>query len=160
MSERISWNEYFMKMAFLTADRSSCKRRKIGAVLVKDNQVLATGYNGASRGVRDCLQLGCLRDKNGVVSGKNHEICRAVHAEQNAVIQAAVNGVSIKGAILYCTHTPCILCAKILINAQIKKCYYSIEYSEDNFKKLFDEVGISYEKIHLNSNIIECVNQR
>lgn len=147
MEERIEWNEYFMKMAFLAAERSSCRRRKIGAVIVKDRQVLSTGYNGASRGIKDCLELGCLRDQQEIKSGKNHEICRAVHAEQNAIIQAAVHGVSIKDATVYCTHSPCILCAKMLINARIKKYYYRIEYSEAEFKKLFDEVGILYEKI-------------
>ncbi|GHV32229.1 cytidine deaminase [Clostridia bacterium] len=144
---RISWDNYFMKMALLAAERSTCVRRQIGAVLVRDNQILATGYNGASAGLDDCLTLGCLRDELGIASGTRAEVCRAVHAEQNAIIQAAVHGVSIRGAVMYCTHSPCILCTKMMINARISRSVYRDEYSETEFKTLFDQAGIAYEKI-------------
>ncbi|MEG0441965.1 MAG: dCMP deaminase family protein, partial [Oscillospiraceae bacterium] len=103
MKERISWDEYFMKMAYLATERSSCIRRQVGAVLVKDNKVIATGYNGACRKTTDCFELGCLRDQLGIPSGTRAEVCRAVHAEQNAIIQAALSGASTKGATMYCT---------------------------------------------------------
>lgn len=146
-SSRISWDRYFMKMAFLAAERSTCLRRNIGAIIVKDNHVLSTGYNGAGSGLKDCLELGCLRNEKSIPSGKNHEICRAVHAEQNAIIQAALHGNSIEGATIYCTHSPCILCAKMLINAKIKRYVSAITYSETSFRELFDEVGIEYYQI-------------
>lgn len=142
MSERIGWDEYFMKMAYLVAERSTCRRRKIGAVLVKDNHVIATGYNGACKHTADCLELGCLRDEMGIPSGTRHEICRAVHAEQNAIIQAAVMGGITKGATMYCTHTPCILCAKMMVNAEITRSVINEKYSENEFEKLFREAGI------------------
>lgn len=142
--ERISWDQYFLKMAFLAAERSTCVRRQIGAVLVKDNQILATGYNGACAGTKDCLELGCLREEKGIKSGENQEICRAVHAEQNAIIQAALHGTAIQGATLYCTHSPCILCAKMMTNAKIKRCVCANMYSEEEFRRLFDEAGIEF----------------
>lgn len=146
-SKRPSWDEYFMKIAFLVAERSTCRRRKVGAVLVKDKQILASGYNGAGAGLKDCLELGCLRDQLNISSGKNHETCRAIHAEQNAVIQAARYGGGIEGATIYCTHSPCILCAKILVNAKIKRYVSCISYSEDYFMPLFEEAGIEYQQI-------------
>ncbi len=139
---RISWDEYFMKMAHLAAERATCTRRQVGAVLVLDNRVIATGYNGACRNTVDCLELGCLRDELKIPSGTRHEICRAVHAEQNAIIQAAVQGSSTRGATLYCTHTPCILCAKMIVNAQIARCVLDEQYSENEYEKLFKEAGI------------------
>jgi dCMP deaminase len=142
--ERISWDNYFMKMAFLAAERSTCRRRHVGAVLVKDNHVLATGYNGACSGLPDCLELGCLRDEKGIPSGTQHEICRAVHAEQNAVIQAALHGVGIRGATMYCTHSPCTLCTKILINAKIARHVAAITYSEREFEEMYKLAGIEY----------------
>ena len=147
---RLSWDEYFMKMAHLAAERSTCLRRQVGAVLVKDNRVIATGYNGACRKTVDCLELGCLRDEMKIPSGTRHEICRSVHAEANAIIQAAVQGISTKGATLYCTHTPCILCAKTIVNAQIARCVLDEQYSEDSYKPLFEEVGI--EVVYLNTS--------
>ena len=134
-----------MKMAYLAAERSSCLRRQVGAVIVKDKHILTTGYNGAGSKLRDCLELGCLRDQLKIPSGKNQEICRAIHAEQNAIIQAALHGVSIKGATLYCTHTPCILCAKMLINSRIQRFVAASEYSEQGFVELFFEAGIEYQ---------------
>jgi len=113
-------DEYFLKVAAVVAERSTCRRHHIGAVAVKDKHILATGYNGAPSGFKDCLELGCLRDELGIPSGTRQEICRAVHAEQNVIIQAALHGVSLEGATVYATHTPCILCAKMLVNAGIK----------------------------------------
>lgn len=148
MKERISWDSYFMKMAYLAAERSTCTRRQIGAVLVVDNRVIATGYNGACRKTPDCLELGCLRDELGIPSGTRHEICRAVHAEQNAIIQAAISGSSTKGATMYCTHTPCILCAKMMVNAQISRSVISEYYPDQEFITLFEQAGI--EIVYLN----------
>jgi dCMP deaminase len=114
-------DEYFLKIACVVAERSTCQRHHIGAVAVGDRHILATGYNGAPSGLQDCFELGCIRDELNIPSGENLEFCRAVHAEQNIIIQAAVHGISIKGSTIYCTHTPCFLCAKMLINAQISR---------------------------------------
>jgi len=146
-NKRPSWDEYFMKIAFLVAERSTCKRRNVGAVVVNDRQILSTGYNGAGAGLKDCLELGCLRDELKIGSGQNQETCRAIHAEQNAVIQAARYGVRIEGATIYCTHSPCILCAKILVNARIRRFVSCISYSEENFRPLFEEANIEYVQI-------------
>ncbi|WP_290902673.1 dCMP deaminase family protein, partial [Ferroglobus sp.] len=116
---RPSLDEYFMEIAKVVAKRSTCLRQNVGAVIVKDKRILSTGYNGAPMGLPHCLDIGCLREELNVPSGERHELCRAVHAEQNAIIQAAVHGVSIKGATLYTTHQPCIMCAKMIINAGI-----------------------------------------
>lgn len=110
--ERPSWQQYFMEMAYLASKRSTCLRRKVGAVLIRDNQIIATGYNGSPKGVPHCEDIGCLREQQKVPSGKNQELCRGVHAEQNAIIQAAINGSSTRGAILYCTNQPCSICAR------------------------------------------------
>ena len=119
---RPSWDEYFMQMAELTAKRSTCLRRNVGAIIVKDKHIIATGYNGAPKGLPHCEELGgCLRQKLGVPSGERHELCRALHAEQNAIIQAATLGQSIEGATIYVTHQPCIICAKMIINAGISR---------------------------------------
>ena len=142
---RISWDHYFLKMAFLASERSTCLRRHIGAVIVMNNQVLSTGYNGACSGIKDCRELGCLREQ--ISSGERHELCRAVHAEQNAIIQAAAHGTAIRGATLYCTHSPCILCAKMIVNAGIKRCYFAEMYSEEAFRDLFNEAGVEYKYI-------------
>lgn len=142
MKERISWDDYFMKMAYLATERSTCLRRQIGAVLVKDNKVIATGYNGACRKTVDCLELGCLRDELGIPSGTRAEVCRAVHAEQNAIIQAALSGASTKGATMYCTHSPCIICAKMMVNAEIARSVINEKYSESEYVALFKQAGI------------------
>jgi dCMP deaminase len=110
-----------MKIAALVSERSTCLRHHVGAIIVKDRRVITTGYNGAAAGVRDCLELGCLRNELGIKSGERHEICRAIHAEQNAIIQAAKHGENIEGATIYCTHSPCIICAKMIINSGIKR---------------------------------------
>lgn len=142
MKDRITWDDYFMKMAYLATERSTCLRRQIGAVLVKDNKVLATGYNGACRKTVDCLELGCLRDELGIPSGTRAEVCRAVHAEQNAIIQAALSGGSTKGATMYCTHSPCIICAKMMVNAEISRSVINEKYSESEYVALFKQAGI------------------
>lgn len=145
--KRPSWDEYFMKIAYLVAERSTCVRHHVGAVIVKDKRMLTTGYNGAASGQKDCLELGCLREKNNIPSGTRHEICRAIHAEQNAIIQAGLHGVNIKDATIYCTHPPCILCAKMLANAQIRRFVTSGEYPDEEAKKLLKEVNIDLVKI-------------
>lgn len=128
---RPSWQEYFLKMAFLVAERSTCRRHHVGAIIVKDRHVVTTGYNGAARNTDDCLKLGCLRDQLKIKSGERHEICRAIHAEQNAIIQAGVHGATIEGGTLYCTHTPCIICAKMIVNAGINKVVTCADYPDD-----------------------------
>lgn len=129
--KRPSWDDYFMEMTKLTATRSSCLRRHVGAVLVKETRVIATGYNGAPAGVTHCEVTGCLRQKLNVPSGQRHELCRGLHAEQNAIIQAALYGVSTEGATIYCTTKPCSICTKMIINAKITKIVYG-EYYEDS----------------------------
>ncbi len=138
---------YFLKVAAVVAERSTCLRHHVGAVAVKDKHILATGYNGAPSGLPDCLVLGCLRNQMGIPSGTRHETCRAVHAEQNAIIQAALHGVSLEGATIYCTHTPCILCAKMLTNARIKRYVSFGKYADDGFKELFTGAGIEFEQM-------------
>ena len=145
--KRPSWDEYFMKIAYLVAERSTCRRHHVGAVIVKDKRILTTGYNGAPSGLKDCLELGCLREKNNIPSGTRHEICRAIHAEQNAIIQAGLHGVDIKEATIYCTHPPCILCAKMLANARIKKFVTPGEYPDEEAKNLLKETGIEFIKM-------------
>jgi dCMP deaminase len=140
--ERPSWHEYFMRIAMLAATRSTCLRRQVGAVIVKNKKVLATGYNGAPSGLAHCLDIGCLREQNGVPSGERHELCRAIHAEQNAIIQAATSGVSIAGGTLYSTTFPCILCAKMLINSGIREIYIGEGYPDKLSRQMLEEAGI------------------
>ena len=146
-SKRPEWDEYFLKMSFLVAERSTCLRHHVGAIIVRNKRILTTGYNGAAKGVKDCLELGCLRNEKGIPSGERHEICRAIHAEQNAIIQAGLCGVNISDSVIYCTHSPCILCAKMIVNAQIKKFVTYGEYSDKSFEELFKEAGVEYKKI-------------
>ena len=138
-------DEYFLKIASVVAERSTCRRHHVGAVAVRDKHILATGYNGAASGLKDCLELGCLRDDMNVPSGTRHEVCRAIHAEQNVIIQGALHGVSLEGATVYVTHTPCILCAKMLVNARIKRFVTFGKYADDAFRDLFEEAGIEFE---------------
>ncbi|OGO17178.1 MAG: cytidine deaminase [Chloroflexi bacterium RBG_16_50_11] len=135
-------DEYFLKIASVVAERSTCRRHHMGAIAVRDKHILTTGYNGAPSGAKDCLELGCLRDELGIPSGTRHEICRAIHAEQNVIIQAGLHGVSLEGSTVYCTHTPCVLCAKMLVNAKIARFVSFGKYSDDEFIKLFKEAGI------------------
>ncbi len=143
---RPSWREYFLGLARQASTRSTCRRRQVGAVLVRDKRVLATGYNGAPKGVEHCLDIGCLREQLGVPSGERHELCRAIHAEQNAIIQAAVHGVGIDGATLYCTHQPCILCAKMLINCGVKEIHWIDGYPDELSLTLLEEAGVHVEQ--------------
>ena len=142
---RPEFDTYCLKIASVVAERSTCRRHHVGAVAVKDKHILTTGYNGAPAGLKDCLELGCLRDELGIPSGQRHEICRAIHAEQNVIIQAALHGVSLEGSTIYCTHTPCVLCAKMLVNARIKRFVSFGRYADDNFVSMFKEAGIEFE---------------
>ena len=140
-------DEYFLKIASVVAERSTCRRHHVGAVAVKDKHILSTGYNGAASGLKDCLELGCLRDEMNIESGTRQEICRAIHAEQNVIIQAALHGVDLAGSTVYVTHSPCVLCAKMLVNARIKRFVTFGSYADDSFKDLFEEAGIEF-KLH------------
>ncbi|MCD6326928.1 cytidine/deoxycytidylate deaminase family protein [bacterium] len=142
MTKRLSWDDYFIEIASLVKQRSTCLRRQVGAVIVRDKRVLATGYNGAPSGMKHCEEVGCLRDRLNVPSGKQHELCRGLHAEQNAIIQAAVFGASIEGSVIYCTHTPCIICAKMLINAGIEKIYFVDGYPDELALSMLEEAGV------------------
>lgn len=144
--DRPSWDEYFMEMAELTSERSTCLRRKVGAVIVVDKRIVATGYNGAPKGLPHCEdQGGCLREKLGVPSGQRHELCRALHAEQNAIIQAAVMGNSIDGASIFITHQPCVICAKMIINAGITRIVVRNGYPDSLAQEMLDQAGIKVE---------------
>jgi len=140
--ERPSWQEYFADITRLVAERSTCTRRKVGAVLVKQKRILSTGYNGVPTGISHCLDVGCLREQLGIPSGQRHELCRGLHAEQNAIIQAACHGTSVEGADLYCTNLPCIICTKMVINAGIKRVYYLDGYADDLSLSMFEEAGV------------------
>lgn len=148
--QRPSWEEYFMDIAILVAKRSTCLRRAVGALIVKDKRILATGYNGAPSGIRHCVEVGCLRETLNIKSGQRHELCRGIHAEQNAIIQAAYHGAPIKDASLYCTNLPCSICTKMIINAGIKKIYYQEGYADELSKDMLAEAEI--EVIQLESS--------
>ncbi len=139
---RPSWDEYFMAIADLAATRSTCLRRQVGAVIVKDKRILSTGYNGAPRGLPHCLDIGCLREKLKIPSGERHELCRAIHAEQNAVVQAATSGVNIDGGTIYTTTFPCSLCSKIIINAGIVRIVCRDGYPDDLSRQMLREAGM------------------
>jgi len=140
--QRPSWDQYFMDITRLVATRSSCLRRQVGALLVKDRNILATGYNGVPSGISHCDMSGCLRERLKVPSGERHELCRGLHAEQNAIIQAAKHGTNIDGATLYCTTMPCIICTKMIINAGIKKVIYGEGYADDLAREMIAEAAI------------------
>ncbi len=139
---RPSRDEYFMSIARLVSSRSTCLRRKVGALIEKKSHILSTGYNGAPKGLPHCEEVGCLREAQRIPPGQRHELCRGVHAEQNAIVQAAVFGVSISGATLYTTHKPCVLCAKMLINAEIEEIVYQDDYLDPLAKELLDQSRI------------------
>ncbi len=145
-NSRPSWDTYFMGIADLVASRSTCIRRKVGAILVKDKRILTSGYNGAPTKVTHCIETGCLRDRLNVPSGEKHELCRGVHAEQNAIIQAANHGITVKGSILYCTNQPCSICAKMIINAGIEKVCFKDGYNDPLAEEMFDQAGIAFIK--------------
>lgn len=155
MDTRPSWQQYFMEMAFLVSRRSTCLRRKVGTVLVRDNQILSTGYNGSPKGVSHCSETGCLRAQRNVPSGSNHELCRGVHAEQNAIIQAGLNGSSTRGATLYCTNQPCSICARLIINAEIKTIYVASTYPDALAEQLLKEAGIEVHLYDLETDKLE-----
>lgn len=151
---RPSWDEYFMEMAELTAKRSTCLRRQVGAVIVKDRHIVATGYNGAPSGLSHCAQLGgCLREALKVPSGQRHELCRALHAEQNAIIQAANLGHSVDGGDIYVTHHPCSICAKMIINAGIKNIYIKQGYPDELSVEILEESNLNVIKLEEDNNI-------
>lgn len=139
---RPSWDEYFMNMVEIVKTRSTCLRRQVGAIIVKDKRILASGYNGAPSGVRHCDEVGCLREQMHIPSGQRQELCRAIHAEQNAIAQAAVMGVSVKDATIYITTQPCVICAKMIINAGIKRIVYKGDYPDTLAMDLLREAGI------------------
>lgn len=139
---RPNWNDYFMEMAEVVKSRSTCLRRKVGAVIVKDKRILATGYNGSPAGTPHCLDIGCYRKNNNIPSGERAELCRGTHAEQNAIIQAAYHGVSINNSILYVTLQPCVLCAKMIINAGITEIHFKGSYPDDLSLQILQEGGI------------------
>jgi dCMP deaminase len=141
-TSRPDWQTYFFQIARLVASRSTCLRRQVGAVIVKDNRILSTGYNGTPAGITHCLERGCIRTERNIPSGERHELCRGLHAEQNAIIQAAYHGVSINGADIYCTNQPCIICSKMLINAGIKKIYLSDSYPDELAEEMLKEANI------------------
>jgi dCMP deaminase len=139
---RPTWEEYFFEITKLVAMRSTCLRRQVGAVIVKEKRILATGYNGAPTNTRHCLDIGCLREQMGIPSGQRIEICRGLHAEQNAIIQAGLHGVSIKGAEIYATHQPCITCAKMIVNAGILKVLFEGDYPDPMALEILEEAGV------------------
>jgi dCMP deaminase len=145
--QRPSWDEYFLSITQHVAQRSTCLRRKVGAILVRDKRIIATGYNGVPAGIRHCDLVGCLRDQLQVPSGERHELCRGLHAEQNAIVQASTHGVSIEGASLYCTNMPCSICSKMLINAKIKTIYYAEGYPDALADEMLAEAGIEVVKL-------------
>lgn len=155
MNNRPGWHQYFMEMAYLASTRSTCLRRQVGALIVKDNQIISSGYNGAPKHIRHCTITGCLREQLNVPSGERHELCRGVHAEQNAVIQAAINGSSIRGASLYCTNQPCVICSKILINAEIKTIYITESYEDKLAQELLAEAEVEMNIVDRNTGIIK-----
>ena len=140
--KRPTWDEYFLGIADLISKRSTCLRRSVGAVLVKEKRILATGYNGAPSGIKHCNVTGCIREKLNIPSGERHELCRGLHAEQNVLLQAALHGVSTKGSVMYITHQPCVICAKMLINAGIKEIVVSDGYPDKMAMEFLKEAGV------------------
>lgn len=145
-TNRPSWGKFFLDLARMVSTRSTCLRRQVGAVVVRDKRILSTGYNGAPSGMAHCDEVGCIREQLKVPSGERHEICRAIHAEQNAIIQAATFGVSLAGATIYITHHPCVLCSKMIINAGIKKVVYQDGYPDELSQKMLKEAKMKVEK--------------
>lgn len=146
---RISWDEYFMQIAHLVAQRSTCLRRNVGAVIVKDKRMLATGYNGAPRGLKHCLEIGCVREKLKIPSGERHELCRGLHGEQNAIIQASLYGISVKDSTVYITNQPCIICAKMLINAGVSEIVITGEYPDKMSAQMLRQAKIRIRRIKI-----------
>lgn len=145
--KRPSWDDYFIKITHLVAERSTCLKRAVGAIIVKENRILTTGYNGAPKGLKHCSETGCIRKEMNVASGQRHELCRGLHAEQNAIIQAAWHGVKIEGATMYCTYQPCVICVKMMLNAGVKKLVFTGTYPDELAAKMLRESNM--EVIHL-----------
>ncbi len=143
--KRPTWDEYFMKITHLVSERSTCMRRKVGAIIVKDKRIISTGYNGAPRGLAHCLEIGCMREQLGIPSGERHEMCRGAHAEQNAIIQAASSGIGMEGATMYCTTAPCSTCAKMIINSGIERLVLGGRYPDQLGEDLIREAGVKTE---------------
>jgi dCMP deaminase len=158
--ERPTKDEYFMEIANVVAKRSTCLRIHVGAVIVKNGRILSTGYNGAPYGFEHCLDIGCIREKENVAHGTRHELCRAVHAEQNAIIQAALHGVSIEGSTVYCTHQPCILCTKMIINGKIKRVVYQNGYPDEMSLKFLKQADIETLKMHSDEDVEKPAEER
>lgn len=148
VDDRPSWDQYFMELTSVVAKRSTCLRRKVGALLVKEGRVLATGYNGAPSGLKHCSETGCIREERNIPSGQRHELCRGLHAEQNAIIQAALHGTSIDGATLYCTHQPCVVCAKMIINAGIDEIIIGGSYPDELSASMLEEAGVGVKRFN------------
>ncbi len=149
MPERPSWDEYFLRIAFEVAKRSTCLRRQVGCVLVHSKRILATGYNGAPRGLAHCAEVGCIRERMGIPSGERHELCRGLHAEMNAFLQAAIHGVSVDGSELYSTTHPCILCTKMLIQVGVRRVIVAEGYPDELSIEMLKEAGIKVERIDI-----------
>ncbi|HOA15614.1 MAG TPA: cytidine/deoxycytidylate deaminase family protein [Bacillota bacterium] len=147
MNSRPSWDRYFMDIARMVATRSTCLRRSVGAIAVNDRRILATGYNGTPKGLRHCEEVGCIRQQLNIPSGQRHELCRGLHAEQNCIIQAAVHGVQLDGSTIYCTFQPCVVCAKMLINAGITEIVYEGGYPDDMSVSMLAEAGIRLRRL-------------
>lgn len=152
ISARPDWDEYFMSIARLVATRSTCIRRQVGAIIVKDKRILSTGYNGTPAGISHCRDSGCRREKLKVPSGERHELCRGLHAEQNAIIQSALHGVPVNGGMIYCTHEPCSVCAKMLINAGIREIRAAGKYPDPLAREMFAEAGVEIKFIKERKN--------
>ena len=142
MNARPTWDEYFLEMARVIASRSTCLRRSVGAILVHDKRILATGYNGAPANLPHCEEVGCRRQELGIASGERQELCRGLHAEQNAIIQGALHGVSVRGSVLYCTTQPCVICAKMLINAGVQRVVYEGDYADQLSLEMLQQAGV------------------
>lgn len=152
INNRPDWDSYFLDIIEVVSRRSTCRRRSVGAGLVRDRRILATGYNGAPSKLKHCLDIGCVREQLNVPSGERHELCRGLHAEQNAIIQAAMHGVSAKGATLYCTNHPCVICAKMIINAGIVRIVIRDDYSDQLAAEMLKEAGISVIQLYHTEN--------
>ncbi|MGE5370499.1 MAG: deoxycytidylate deaminase [Solirubrobacterales bacterium] len=149
MHERPSWDEYFSELAQIISKRSTCRRRQVGALLVKGDRIIATGYNGSPQGMAHCLDIGCLREQLEIPSGHRYELCRGVHAEQNAIINAAIYGVSTIDSVLYCTTQPCILCARMIINAGVRRVVHQGDFQDELSLQFFREAGVEVVEYHL-----------
>jgi len=147
MNNRPDWDTYFMNISRMVSSRATCLRRKVGTLLVKERRILATGYNGTPSGITHCQETGCLRESMSIPSGQRHELCRGLHAEQNALLQAALHGVSVQGSTLYCTNQPCVICAKMLINAGIKEIVIEDDYTDELAVEMLKEAKIKIRKL-------------